>query len=176
VAKSRLLNTSVAFVILLALLLSGCGGSRRSKSDSKTQRIRKSTHRRFSGYRPMRKQVAPPEIKITVAEAVPGKQEPVKAREVITGKASYYGPRYHGRLTANGEKFNRHALSAAHASFPFGARLLVTNLANERRVTVRINDRFPGTKGRIIDLSEAAFRRISPLSVGVIDVRLEVLP
>lgn len=73
-----------------------------------------------------------------------------------TGTASYYGSRHHGKRTASGEPFNQHGLTAAHRSLPFGSRVLVTNLSNKRSVVVRINDRGPHTRGRLIDLSRAA--------------------
>ncbi len=69
-----------------------------------------------------------------------------------TGTASYYGSRHHGKRTASGEPFNQHGLTAAHRSLPFGSRVLVTNLANDRSVVVRINGRGPHTRGRLIDL------------------------
>lgn len=73
-----------------------------------------------------------------------------------TGTASYYGSRHHGKRTASGEPFNQHGLTAAHRSLPFGTRVRVTNMANQRSVVVRINDRGPHTRGRLIDLSRAA--------------------
>jgi rare lipoprotein A len=76
--------------------------------------------------------------------------------------ASQYGigDGYHGRRTASGERFNTHALTAAHRTRSFGSRVMVTNLANGRSVAVRINDRGPFIKGRCIDLSDAAARAI----------------
>ncbi len=91
------------------------------------------------------------------------------------GEASWYGAKFHGRLTASGEVYNRNALTAAHATLPFGTRVRVTEIESGRNVVVTINDRFPGTKGRIIDLSEAAFAQLAPTGRGVIQVRLEVL-
>ncbi len=76
------------------------------------------------------------------------------------GVASWYGPGFHGRTTANGERFNTNALTAAHRSLPFGSRVRVTNRATGRSVVVRINDRGPYSRGRIIDLSKAAARAI----------------
>lgn len=70
--------------------------------------------------------------------------------------ASWYGPGFHGRTTANGEKYNMHAMTAAHKSLPFGSKVEVTNLENNKTVVVRINDRGPFIKSRIIDLSKAA--------------------
>jgi rare lipoprotein A len=76
------------------------------------------------------------------------------------GVASWYGPGFHGRRTANGERFNTHDLTAAHRSLPFGTRVRVTNKTNGRSVVVRINDRGPYAGGRVIDLSNASAHAI----------------
>jgi len=89
------------------------------------------------------------------------------------GIASYYGKEFHGRKTANGETFDMNAMTAAHRTLPFGTMVRVTNLANDQSVTVRINDRGPFIKGRIIDLSYGAAKSIDLLSIG--QVKLEVL-
>lgn len=91
------------------------------------------------------------------------------------GEASWYGPGFHGKTTANGETFDRRAFTAAHKTLRFGTMVRVTNAENGRAVVVRINDRFPNTKGRIVDLSEAAFESIAPTARGVVPVRVEVL-
>ncbi|BAN46738.1 septal ring lytic transglycosylase RlpA family protein [Metapseudomonas resinovorans] len=91
------------------------------------------------------------------------------------GKASYYGSRHHGRRTASGERFDQHALTAAHRTLPFGTRVKVTNLNNDRTVVVRINDRGPHTRGRIIDLSHEAAERLGMLRAGVALVRVETI-
>lgn len=90
------------------------------------------------------------------------------------GLASYYGKRFQGRKTASGERYNMHGLTAAHKSLAFGTRVHVTHLNNGRSVTVRINDRGPFVKGRIIDLSYAAAERLGILSRGVVKVRIWV--
>ena len=82
------------------------------------------------------------------------------------GIASWYGPGFHGRRTASGERFNTHALTAAHRSLPFGSRVKVTNTRTGRSVVVRINDRGPFTGGRVIDLSQAAARAVGIGGVG----------
>lgn len=82
------------------------------------------------------------------------------------GKASWYGPGFHGRTTANGEKFNMGALTAAHKSMPFGTKLRVTNKRNGKSVVVRINDRGPFIKGRMLDLSKAAATQIGMIKAG----------
>ncbi len=84
-----------------------------------------------------------------------------------TGQASWFGARFHGRSTANGERFDRTALTAAHRTLPMGAVVRVTYLATGRDVVVRINDRGPWTRGRILDLSEAAAERIGLKHAGV---------
>ena len=91
------------------------------------------------------------------------------------GGASYYADKYQGRTTANGEIFNQNAMTAAHKRLPFGTRVSVTNLDNGKRVLVRINDRGPFIRGRVIDLSKAAFQRIANTRVGVVDVKVEVI-
>ena len=91
------------------------------------------------------------------------------------GQASYYGARHHGNKTASGERFDQNALTAAHRSLPFGSRVQVTNLRNDKRVVVRINDRGPFTKKRIIDLSQKAAEQLDMLRDGVVPVRVEQL-
>ncbi|WP_106476339.1 septal ring lytic transglycosylase RlpA family protein [Phytohalomonas tamaricis] len=91
------------------------------------------------------------------------------------GLAAYYGKQYNGRRTASGERFNAGAMTAAHRTLAFGTRVRVTNRDNGRQVVVRINDRGPFTKGRIIDLSPAAARQLDMIKRGVVPVRLDVL-
>ncbi|MDX1300497.1 MAG: septal ring lytic transglycosylase RlpA family protein [Pseudomonas sp.] len=91
------------------------------------------------------------------------------------GQASYYGARHHGQKTARGERFDPHALTAAHRSLPFGSRVQVTNLRNDKSVVVRINDRGPYARKRIIDLSKKAAEQLGMLRDGVVPVRVEQL-
>lgn len=91
------------------------------------------------------------------------------------GKACWYGPKYHGKRTASGEIFDMHKMTAAHRKLPFNTIVLVKNLENGRSVKVRVNDRGPFTRGRIIDLSKAAAAEIGMVSAGVAPVRIEVL-
>ncbi len=93
---------------------------------------------------------------------------------VATGKAAYYSDSYQGRQTANGERYDRGALTAAHRSLPFGTRVHVTNLDNGREVTVRVNDRGPFTPGRVIDLSYRAAQQLGMVRSGIAPVRLRV--
>ena len=92
-----------------------------------------------------------------------------------TGMASYYGARHHGKRTASGEPFNQHGLTAAHPSLQFGSRVLVTNLSNDKSVVVRINDRGPHTRGRIIDLSRQAAQQLDMLRSGTAKVHVQGL-
>lgn len=94
---------------------------------------------------------------------------------IQTGLASYYADKHHGRTTANGETFDMYALTAAHKTLPFGTKLKVTSLANERSVLVRINDRGPFIKGRIIDLSFGAAKELDMVRAGVTSVKLEIV-
>ena len=91
------------------------------------------------------------------------------------GLASWYGSRFHGKQTANQEVYNMHAMTAAHKSLPFQTMVKVLNLDNHRETTVRINDRGPFVKGRIIDLSYAAAKKIHLIKNGVARVRIEVI-
>jgi len=91
------------------------------------------------------------------------------------GYASYYGREHHGRRTASGERFDADRLTAAHRTLPFGTRVRVTNLANGRSVTVRVTDRGPFRRERVIDVSRRAAKDLGFLRAGTARVRLEVL-
>lgn len=100
----------------------------------------------------------------------------LRAQLVGSGRASYYGRRFAGRRTASGERFDPGALTAAHRTLPFGSRVRVTNLDNDRSVVVRINDRGPFAHRRVIDLSYAAADTIGMIRSGTAPVRIELLP
>lgn len=90
------------------------------------------------------------------------------------GIASFYAMKFQFRKTSSGDRFNQLALTAAHRSLPFGTKVRVTNLVNNRSVTVKINDRGPFIEGRIIDLTRYAFSKIGDTEQGLIKVKLEV--
>jgi len=92
-----------------------------------------------------------------------------------TGIASWYGGKFHGRRTANGEVYDMNGISAAHKTLPFETKVLVENLSNGRELVVRINDRGPFIRGRIIDLSLGAARKLDMVEAGVVPVRVTVL-
>lgn len=96
-------------------------------------------------------------------------------RSLGGGVASFYGRRFHGRLTASGETFDMYAFTAAHRSLPFGSLVRVTNPANGLSVVVRINDRGPFVSERVIDLSRAAAEEIGLIHRGHAEVELELL-
>jgi rare lipoprotein A len=91
-----------------------------------------------------------------------------ETQPIQTGATSWYGPGFHGKRTANGERFNTNALTAAHKTLPFGTQLRVTNERTGRSVVVRINDRGPYAHGRVIDLSKAAADAVGFLGVGMV--------
>ena len=93
-------------------------------------------------------------------------------RVIQQGTASWYGPGFHGRRTANGETFDTHALTAAHRTLPFGTEVQVINPKNGRSIVVRINDRGPYAHGRIIDLSLASAHAIGITATGTGSVTL----
>ena len=92
------------------------------------------------------------------------------------GLASFYGRRFHGRRTASGDRYDMHALTCAHPTAPFGTRLRVTDLESGRSVVVTVTDRGPFKRGRVVDLSLAAARKLGILERGVARVRVERLP
>jgi rare lipoprotein A len=96
------------------------------------------------------------------------------ARELERGQASWYGPRFHGRRTASGERHDMYALTAAHKTLPFGTLVRVRSVMTGREVDVRINDRGPFIKGRVIDVSKAAAEALGMMEQGVKDVLLLV--
>lgn len=102
-------------------------------------------------------------------------QDSVSIVQTLTGVASWYGGKFHGRTTANGETYNMNAMTAAHPHLPFGTEVVVTNQNNGESVVVRINDRGPFVGSRIIDLSRAAANEIGMINSGTARVTVEVL-
>ena len=98
-----------------------------------------------------------------------------KLIEVVQGAASWYGPGFYGRTTANGERFSKGTLTAAHRTLPCGTKVRVTNLSNGRNVVVRINDRGPFKHHRVIDLAHGAASQLQMMQAGKVPVKLEIL-
>ncbi len=151
VIKLSLIRQS-ALLFSLMILYFGCATA---------PRYRKGTSER---------EISGPEKKVTgrVGRETPGKYYQV-------GMASYYANKFHGRKTASGEIFNMNALTAAHPALPFNTVVKVTNLKTGRSVEVRINDRGPFSKKRIIDLSRAAAKEIGLIESGVGKVGLQII-
>jgi len=92
-----------------------------------------------------------------------------------TGKASFYGDQHQSKKTASGDPYNNDLKTAAHRDIPFGSKIRVTNVDNGKSVVVKVNDRGPFAKGRIVDLSKSAFSSIGNTSSGLINVQIEVI-
>lgn len=122
---------------------------------------------------------APVQIAAASRQTDLGKQEQDSAKTESAyqvGTASYYGKKFNGKKTASGERFDQNDLTCAHGSLPFGCRLRVTNLRNNKTVDVKVNDRGGFNKyGRVIDLSKAAAKKLGMLSSGTAKVQIEVL-
>lgn len=95
--------------------------------------------------------------------------------DIQTGIASYYADEYHGRKTSSGEIYDMNKLTAAHPVLPFNTRVKVTSTKNGKSVIVRINDRMPDFKNRIIDLSYAAAKQIDMIADGIVEVKVEII-
>lgn len=140
----------------LMLLLAACAGQPPLQSQKAPQPVATP-----------KKQIRP------TSKPVPAPRPDEKFRQ--TGMASFYANRLHGRRTASGERYDKQAMTAAHRHLPFGTVVNVVNLKNGRQVAVRINDRGPHRKGRIIDLSHAAAKQLGMLKDGVARVEISSL-
>jgi len=103
------------------------------------------------------------------------KNDKFKEGQVLKGISSYYAKKFHGRKTANGEIFDMYALTAAHKTLPFNTVLLIINKSNDKQVRVRINDRGPFKKGRILDLSYAAAKKIDMIKTGTAEIEATII-
>lgn len=165
---------NLLFMSLITLLLAGCAAERAPVFMP-------------GGQKPPAKRVVPPVPKSIPGEKIPATQRPYQ----IDGKtyyplpsaqgyeedgvASWYGPDFHGRQTSCGETYDMHGLTAAHKTLPMHTWLLVKNLENDREVTVRVNDRGPFAKGRIIDLTRTAADDLGFLGRGTARVKITAL-
>lgn len=148
--------TSV-FVIIAAIvfIFSNCSTTSHSASNRGKQAIRPSS-------KSVKKKPAPP-----------GKYKSKKHE--LQGIASYYGSKFHQKKTASGERFDMYSLTAAHRTLPFNTRIKVTNMENKKSVIVRINDRGPFKKGRVVDLSYKAAKKIGLIKKGTAKVQIKIL-
>ncbi|MCP5050727.1 MAG: septal ring lytic transglycosylase RlpA family protein [bacterium] len=118
-----------------------------------------------------------PEVEVQDIDEKPNSTISPSAGEGVyqSGQASWYGPDFHGNRTANGERYDMNKLTAAHKELPFHTLVEVENIDNQKKIIVRINDRGPFVKGRIIDLSKKAARRIDMLDSGTAPVHLRIV-
>lgn len=98
-----------------------------------------------------------------------------KTASTFTGTTSWYGRKFNGRRTASGERFNMHKLTAAHRTLPFGTVLEITNLENDKKIFVTVNDRGPFIKNRVLDLSYAAAKELDFIRTGTARIRARVV-
>lgn len=121
-----------------------------------------------------RRSPAPPAVAAAPKAADARTEGTGRWRTYETGTASWYGGRWHGRKTANGERYDQYSMTAAHKKLPFNTKVRVTNLSTGKSCIVRINNRGPYVRGRVIDLSVAAAKKIGSYSGGLSRVKLEV--
>jgi rare lipoprotein A len=172
--KSRFLFSSPVLCLVLAALapallcVSGCGSTRSSASSMPGVSFPRTSAPALAAPKPqkpyvvMGKKYRP----IPVEDAAGFKQQ---------GLASWYGEDFHGRKTANGEIYNMHDMTAAHKTLPLGTHIRVKNLKNNRKVEVRVNDRGPFVRGRIVDLSYRAAKKLDMVDSGTAPVEIVAL-
>jgi len=158
-------------ILLLPLLLTGCGSKRTARVNIPPTPVPETTEPKQPAASP-----APPTV-ATVPPPVIAKPPAAMARPVYTesGIASWYGPSFHSRHTSNGEIYDMNSLTAAHRTLPFNSIVRVTNVSSGQSVVVRVTDRGPFVAGRVIDLSRAAAKQIDIERPGTARVQLEVL-
>ena len=162
---------SIAFLAALALP-STAGHSQSSES---TAIVQPTFSGHFTPYRALPDAPEPGPEAVDLDTFEPPVEEAPASTSLGSGVASYYGKRFHGRRTANGERFDMNGYTAAHKTLPFGTRVLVTNPRTGKSVTVRINDRGPYAHGRTIDLSRRAAQELGLVARGHGTVELALL-
>ena len=171
------MNRNLSTLLLVAALgsLAGCmtspissSGSGASSSASGSASGQGSTSAAAPGAR----------TPLDVPDSLGTGQSPVDTtglKELERGQASWYGPRFHGRRTASGERYDQHALTAAHKTLPFGTVVRVRSLVTGRQVDVRVTDRGPFVRGRVIDVSRAAAEALGMMGLGIKQVSLHII-
>ena len=142
----------IKFVLIFLMILSGCSNSPRYRTGPV----------KTSG----KKSISPPSLKT---------KSNVEHRKVMKGVSSFYAEDFHGKLTANGEVYDMYGLTAAHKTLPLNTIVRVTNLVNNKSLILRINDRGPYIKGRILDCSYGAAKKLDFIVQGTTDVKIEVI-
>lgn len=167
-------------IFLLALLFSSCGHPKQARvsvppppsQPASTQPSEETTEATTTPH-PTPQPKTPEENDADLAEPT----IPAGAKPILTevGMASWYGPPYHNRRGSNGEVYNMHAMTAAHRTLPLGSIVRVTNVKTGHTALVRITDRGPFIRGRLLDLSLAAARKCDVVKPGVVEVKMEVM-
>ena len=142
----------IKFVLIFLIILSGCSNSPRYRTGPV----------KSSG----KKSISTPSLKT---------KSNVEHRKVMKGVSSFYAEDFHGKLTANGEVYDMYGLTAAHKTLPLNTIVRVTNLVNNKSLILRINDRGPYIKGRILDCSYGAAKKLDFIVQGTTDVKIEVI-
>lgn len=168
-------------ILLCSIFLTACGGNKAAKVDvppppaiSQPEQPSESAE---AEPEPSEQESKPPTRSLKAPSEEDAFKIPASARPLMveTGLASWYGAPYHNRRGSNGEVYNMHALTAAHRTLPLGSVVRVTNLKTGHSVLVRITDRGPFVQGRILDLSQAAAKKVDVWGAGLALVRMEVL-
>ena len=144
--------SKIKFILIFLMILSGCSNSPRYRTGPV----------KTSG----KKSISPPSLKT---------KSNVEHRKVMKGVSSFYAEDFHGKLTANGEVYDMYGLTAAHKTLPLNTIVRVTNLVNNKSLILRINDRGPYVKGRILDCSYGAAKKLDFIVQGTTDVKIEVI-
>ena len=142
----------IKFILIFLMILSGCSNSPRYRTGPV----------KTSG----KKSISTPSLKT---------KSNVEHRKVMKGVSSFYAEDFHGKLTANGEVYDMYGLTAAHKTLPLNTIVRVTNLVNNKSLILRINDRGPYIKGRILDCSYGAAKKLDFIVQGTTDVKIEVI-
>jgi rare lipoprotein A (peptidoglycan hydrolase) len=173
-AAKVVLRARLGWLIFFSFLGQSCGAisDLSQRISERSQRYDQSTE-----LTQVTNETIPSDATIQKASVESGRKKSSKpvAKYVLNGKASWYGPRFHGKKTASGEIYDQRKLTAAHKTLPLGTKARVTNLDNGTTVEVEINDRGPFIDGRIIDLSRAAAGALGLVELGVAPVQVEVI-
>lgn len=162
-------------ILAIALLTIAVLPSRAGMCNRETSSYEETTIEQYNKLKKKKKKKKKEKETVAQQKKAPNKTTTKTKGKVEKGEASYYADKFHGRPTASGEKYNKKAFTAAHKTLPFGTKVRVTNLKNNKSVDVIINDRGPFKAGRIIDLSRAAAEKIGLINDGVAKVTVEVL-
>lgn len=162
-------------ILAIALLTIAVLPSRAGMCNIEISSYEETTIEQYNKLKKKKKKKKKEKETVVQQKKVPNKTTTKTKGKVEKGEASYYADKFHGHPTASGEKYNKKAFTAAHKTLPFGTKVRVTNLKNNKSVDVIINDRGPFKAGRIIDLSRAAAEKIGLINDGVAKVTVEVL-